>query len=55
MTHAAAGALGYERRRLWRSIGPDNAFAGKPRPEHDAAWNALIERKVPSPALLDVG
>ncbi|KAF2684868.1 hypothetical protein K458DRAFT_366310 [Lentithecium fluviatile CBS 122367] len=43
----AKHAIEYERRTLWRSIEPDNVYAGDPRDdptrEHDAAWRQLVK------------
>ncbi|KAI1387571.1 uncharacterized protein F4822DRAFT_406959 [Hypoxylon trugodes] len=39
----ATSSISYERRVLWRSIGPENVYTGKPRKELDEAWAELIK------------
>lgn len=51
LTHLTAPAkhvISYEQRRLKRDI-ENNVFTGDPRPEFDAAWKYLLERKPSSP------
>ncbi|KAI3323800.1 hypothetical protein HD806DRAFT_495631 [Xylariaceae sp. AK1471] len=39
----ATSAISYEKRTLYRSIGPENVFTGEPSKELDEAWRELVK------------
>lgn len=41
----AKHAIRYQKKRLWRDI-TNNVYTGVPKPDHDAAWSHLVERKL---------